>query len=65
MSNKMLDVVQIKNPKTGRYIKIDRDTGRILSYKVSTGAYKNIPIARRKLKKFRGKNAIRKSSLLA
>lgn len=38
------DIIQIKNPKTKRYVKIDRKKGRILSYKKSHGAYKNILI---------------------
>lgn len=40
------DVVQIKNPKTGRYVKIDRSKGRILSHKKSEGPYKGVPVAR-------------------
>ena len=40
------DIVQIKNPKSNRYTKIDRSTGEILSRKQSKGPYKNIPIAR-------------------
>lgn len=27
------DIVQVKNPRTNRYIKIDRAKGRILSHK--------------------------------
>lgn len=42
------DVVQVKNPRTGHYIKIDRDAGRIISQKKSEGPYKDIPIARKK-----------------
>ena len=42
------DVVQIKNPKTGRYVKIDRRVGKILSHKKSKGPYKNVPIARKR-----------------
>ncbi|MEE9574221.1 MAG: hypothetical protein V3W20_14295 [Candidatus Neomarinimicrobiota bacterium] len=38
------DIVQLKNPRTGRYIKVDRGKGRILSHKQSDGKYKNIPI---------------------
>jgi len=41
------DVVQVKNPKSGHYIKIDRSAGRILSHKKSPNPYKNIPIARK------------------
>lgn len=39
------DVVQVRNPKTGRYVKIDRATGKILGHKKSAGPYKNIPLA--------------------
>lgn len=42
------DIVQVKNPKTGRYVKIDRTIGRILSHKKTPGPYKNIPIARKR-----------------
>jgi len=27
------ELVQIKNPKSGNYVKVDRSTGKILSYK--------------------------------
>lgn len=40
------DVVQVRNPKTGRYVKIDRASGKILGHKKSAGPYKNIPVAR-------------------
>lgn len=39
------DYVQLKNPRTGRYVKIDRTRGWIVAYKKSDGPYKNIPIA--------------------
>jgi hypothetical protein len=42
------DVVQVKNPKTGHYVKIDRSAGRILDQKKSDGPYKNIPVARKR-----------------
>ena len=48
--NENRDVVQIKNPKTQRYIKIDRSIGRIVASKKSPGPYKRIPIARKKKK---------------
>lgn len=44
---KKRDVVQVKNPKSGHYVKIDRSAGRILSHKKSSKPYKNIPIARK------------------
>ena len=42
------DVVQARNPRTDRYVKIDRSVGRIVSHKKSSGPYKNIPVARKK-----------------
>lgn len=42
------DVVQVKNPRTDRYVKIDRNAGQILSHKSSAGPYKNVPVARKK-----------------
>ena len=42
------DIVQIKNPKSGRYVKIDRANGKILAHKKSEGPYKNVPIARKR-----------------
>jgi hypothetical protein len=45
---KKRDVVQVQNPKTNRYVKIDRTKGKILSHKKSDGPYKNIPIARKR-----------------
>lgn len=41
------DVVQVKNPKSGHYVKIDRDAGRIIAHKKSEGPYKDVPIARK------------------
>ena len=38
------DIVQLKNPKTGNYIKIDRTEGKIVAHKQSSGPYKEIPI---------------------
>lgn len=37
-------IVQTKNPRIDRYIKIDRDKGRIISTKKSKGPYKNVPV---------------------
>jgi len=39
------DVVQVKNPRSGKYVKIDRSKGQILSHKKSEGPYKGIPVA--------------------
>lgn len=38
------DLVQIRNPRSDRYVKIDRREGLILAYKKTPGPYKNIPI---------------------
>lgn len=40
------DIVQVKNPRTNRYIKINRTLGLILGCKYSKGPYKNIPIVK-------------------
>lgn len=47
MSKKKTDVVQVKNPRSGRYVKIDRTVGKIIAHKKSEGPYKNVPIARK------------------
>ena len=36
-------IVQVKNPRSGRYIRINRHTGQ-LWHKKSDGPYKNVPI---------------------
>jgi hypothetical protein len=41
-------IVQTKNPRTGKYIKIDRSKGKILSNKKSDGPYKGIPDIRKR-----------------
>jgi len=38
------DIVQIRNPKTDRYVKVDRGAAKILNEKKSPGPYANIPI---------------------
>lgn len=43
-SNQKHDFVQVKSPKTDRYIKIDRTKGVIVSHKKSPGPYKGVPI---------------------
>ncbi len=43
------DIVQVKNQKSGHYVKIDRTVGKILSYKKTEGPYKNVPIARKRV----------------
>ena len=48
MVTKKRDVVQVKNPRSDKYVKIDRSVGRIVSHKKSSGPYKDVPIARKK-----------------
>ncbi len=50
MATKKRDVVQTKNPRTGRYVKIDRSAGKIIDHKKSSGPYKNVPVARKRKK---------------
>lgn len=47
MATKQRDIVQTKNPVTGRYVKIDREEGRIVAHKKSEGPYKGVPISRK------------------
>jgi hypothetical protein len=47
MSTKKRDVVQTKNPATGRYVKIDRSAGRIIAHKKTGGPYKGVPVSRK------------------
>lgn len=48
MTDKKRDVVQVKNPRTGHYVKIDRDQGRIVDHKKTDGPYKGVPVARKR-----------------
>jgi len=48
MTAQKADVVQVKNPRTGHYVKIDRTHGKILAHKKSEGPYKDIPVARKR-----------------
>lgn len=41
-------LVQMKNPRTGRYVKVDQVQGLVRSYKKSPGPYKNIEIIAKK-----------------
>jgi len=41
-------IVQVKNPKTGKYVKIDREKGRIVAHKKSEGPFKNVAVARKR-----------------
>ena len=45
-SRKTQDLVQVKNPRSGRYVKIDRSVGRIVSHKKSPGPYKGVRVVR-------------------
>lgn len=38
------DIVQIRNPKTDRYVKVDREAAKILGEKKSPGPYANVPV---------------------
>lgn len=42
------DIVQVKNPRSGHYVKIDRTVGKIVSHKKSDGPYKNVRVARKR-----------------
>ena len=44
---KRKDIVQVKNPRTARYTKIDRSKGIIISNKTTPGPYKGVPVARK------------------
>jgi len=50
MAAKKNKIVQTKNPRTGKYVKIDRSKGKILTTKRSTGPFKGVPIIRKKSK---------------
>ena len=39
------EIVQLPNPKTKRWVKIDKTDGRIISHKKSPGCYTGVPIA--------------------
>lgn len=36
-------IVQVYNPKTKRWVKIDREIGKVVAHKKSPGPYKNVP----------------------
>ena len=48
MSTLSRDIVQIRNPRLDRYVKVDRAEAKILSVKRTKGPYKGVPIARKK-----------------
>lgn len=41
-------IVQMKNPKTGMYFKIDREIGKVIQIKKTKGKFKNVPVARKR-----------------
>ncbi len=41
-------VVQTKNPRTGKYVKINRNKGKVISTKKTDGPYKGVPVLRKK-----------------
>jgi len=48
MARKRARFAQLRNPKTGRYVKVDRERGVIIAHKRTKGPYKGVPIARRR-----------------
>ncbi len=50
MAVKRKDVVQVKNPVSGRYVKVDRTAGQIVAHKKTSGPYKGVPVARKRAK---------------
>jgi hypothetical protein len=38
---------QLRNPRSGRYVMVDRTSGSIISHKKSPGSYKSVPIAKK------------------
>ncbi len=38
------DIVQIRNPKVDRYVKLDRSRGKIIDHKETPGPYEGIPV---------------------
>ena len=43
-SGAVKDRVQIKNPVTGKYVRIDTKTGRIIDHKKTPGPYKGVRV---------------------
>ena len=48
--NKKSRIGQTKNPRSGYYVKFDREKGKIISHKKSEGPYKGVPIVRKRNK---------------
>jgi hypothetical protein len=40
--------VQLRNPRTDRYVKVDRARGAIVAHKSTPGPFKGVSIARRR-----------------
>lgn len=36
--------VQLRNPRSDRYVKIDRYAGRVVAHKATPGPYKGVPV---------------------
>jgi len=48
MAKTKKNIVQTKNPRTGKYVKIDRSKGRIVDSKKSDGPYEGVPVLRKR-----------------
>lgn len=46
--NERANLVQTRNPRTDRYVLIDRSKGQILESKETPGPYPSVPIARKR-----------------
>lgn len=46
-----MNLIQIKNPRTKRYILIDKDGGRIVETKTTPGPYSKVPIVKKEVYK--------------
>ena len=49
MSKRKKEMVQVQNPRTGHYVKVNKTDGKIVSHKKSTGPYKNILIVTKRV----------------
>ncbi len=43
----MADLVQVRNPRTNRFVLVDRDQGKIIEHKETDGPYVGVPFDRR------------------
>jgi|GEM_PF-1660373 len=59
----LAEIVQTKNPRINRYVKIDRVNGKILSVKKTKGPYKNIQIIRSKKNYETKETGLRKANI--